>query len=74
MQLLSIKNQIQKAIDMWNFSMAERLYQNNFDIFDDIKMEYINFLYNTSQLEKLYNILDNYNDKPNWWLDLDISF
>ena len=44
MELLSIKNQIQKAIDMWNFSMVERLYQNNFEAFDELKSEYISFL------------------------------
>ena len=74
MELLSIKNQIQKAIDMWNFSMVERLYQNNFEAFDELKSEYISFLYNTSQLNKLYEILITIEHKPTWWMDEAISF
>ena len=74
MELLSIKNQIQKAIDMWNFSMVERLYQNNFEAFDELKSEYISFLYNTSQLNKLYEILITIEHKPAWWINEAISF
>lgn len=74
MKLSLIKQQIQKALDMWNFSMAERLYQNNFESFDDIKSEYIKFLYDTGQLYKLYNLLNDYNEKPNWWLNDKLSF
>lgn len=74
MKLSLIKQQIQKALDMWNFSMAERLYQNNFESFDDIKSEYIKFLYDTGQLYKFYNLLNDYNEKPNWWPNDKLSF
>ncbi|WP_341463887.1 hypothetical protein, partial [Campylobacter lanienae] len=51
-----------------------RLYQNNFEAFDELKSEYISFLYNTSQLNKLYEILITIEHKPAWWLDEAISF
>lgn len=74
MKLSLIKQQIQKSLDMWNFHMVDKLYQNNFESFDELKSEYIEFLYNTGQLCKLADIANKYVKQPNWWnINLDFD-
>ena len=74
MKLSIVKNQIQKSLLMWNFHMIDQLYQNNFESFDELKSEYIEFLYNTGQLCKLADIANKYIKQPNWWnINLDFD-
>ena len=66
-ELVKVKNQIDNAIDLWNFDMVNSIYKNNFNKFDEIKMDYVVFLYETGQLKTLYGLIVVYDKIPQWW-------
>ncbi len=53
----SLKHQIYKAQELWDFASMDRLYKNNLDSYKEAKSDYAKFLYNTAQLKKLHGIL-----------------
>ena len=55
--LFNIKQQISKAMQYWKFDLVEHLYQAHYLNYEELKIEYIDFLIQTGQLKKIYPLL-----------------
>ncbi|EAH6765456.1 hypothetical protein EI877_08850 [Campylobacter coli] len=77
-KVIEIRKQVKNAIDVWNFDSIGSIYEKNFTNCDEIKMDYLLFLYETGQFIKLNNFIGSYNKAPLWWnkklIDLDFLF
>ena len=55
----NLKEKIAKAQELWDFELMDKLYFNNLQLYKELKNDYVNFLYNTALLDKLYKILQD---------------
>lgn len=60
--LFNIKQQIKKAIQYWKFDLAEYIYKTNYLNYEELKVEYIDFLIQTGQLKNIYSLLKDEKD------------
>ncbi|MDD6056114.1 MAG: hypothetical protein PUB96_06190 [Helicobacteraceae bacterium] len=64
-----MKEKFKEALKEWDFLFIEKCLNN-----EKLKMESISYLYNTAQFSKIYNILKDYDKKPEWWQDGILNF
>lgn len=60
--LFSIKQQIKKAIQYWKFDLAEYIYETNYLNYKELKVEYVYFLIQTGQLNKIIFLFQDEQD------------
>lgn len=65
---------INKAAEEFSFDLMEMLYLQSPDFDKNIKMDYILFLYNTAQFEKLFYIINENKIIPKWWINSILEF
>ncbi|EAK1271409.1 capsular biosynthesis protein, partial [Campylobacter jejuni] len=75
--LFSIKQQIKKAIQYWKFDLAEYIYETNYLNYKELKVEYVYFLIQTGQLNKIIFLFqdeqDNFLIEKCYFLKQDIN-